>query len=58
MEALNSLNNVLRTYEQDGFRVSVEFPQQELLKLFAWVAATFLFVGIALFLLKGIFNDK
>lgn len=53
---MESLNNFLQDYQQNGVRVSVEIPDKDLLKLFAFAVGTAICVILAVQLVKGIFT--
>ena len=54
--SMETLNTVLQDYQKNGVRVSVEIPEKDLLKLFAFAVGTAICVILAVQLIKGIFT--
>ena len=52
---MESINTFLQDYQQNGVRVSVEVPEKDLMKLFAFAVGTAICVILAVQLIKGIF---
>ncbi len=53
---METLHTVLQDYQKNGVRVSVEIPEKDLLKLFAFAVGTAICVILSVQLIKGIFT--
>ena len=55
---MEQLTTFFSDYQKNGIRVSVEVPEKDLMKLFAFAVGTAICVILALQLIKGIFTTK